>query len=245
MMLPSSSELPERPARSVRVLLAEDNPINQRLVRAILEHRGHSLVVVATGREAVAALAAEELDLVLMDLEMREMNGFEATAAIRAREATTGTRVPIIAMTAHHGEEHRRRCRAAGMDGYLAKPVGSRELLAVVEGIDAAPAATEPARHELVPQFVDDAVRLGAAIGDALARRDGEALAAAAHTLRGSAGYFAAGRTHDLAVRLERLARSGDFGEPAAAACTELDAELSRLAGSLAAAGAGIGEETS
>jgi CheY-like chemotaxis protein len=115
------------------VLLAEDNEVNQKVVLGILSRRRHEVTVVANGRDAVAAVNARCFDVVLMDVQMTEMDGFEATAAIRAAERATSTRVPIIAMTAHAMRGDRERCLAAGMDGYLAKPIDARTLIEAVE----------------------------------------------------------------------------------------------------------------
>ncbi|MGH7788550.1 MAG: DAHL domain-containing protein [Candidatus Binatia bacterium] len=120
---------PEDPRRRLRVLLAEDNTVNQRLVVRILERGGHRVVVANDGREALVALYEGEFDIVLMDCQMPEMDGFEATAAIRAREQATGTYVPILALTAHAMKGDQNRCLAAGMDGYVSKPVDARRLL--------------------------------------------------------------------------------------------------------------------
>ena len=121
------------PLGRLRVLLAEDNPINQRLVMRMLEKRGHSVTLAANGREAVQALAREPFDLVLMDVQMPEMDGFEATAAIRASERGGTRRQPIFALTAHAMKGVEERCIAAGMDGYLTKPLGAKELDRVLE----------------------------------------------------------------------------------------------------------------
>ena len=116
---------------ALHVLLAEDNPVNQRVAVAMLSKRGHTVHVVDNGRLAVDAVAAEHFDIVLMDVQMPEMNGFEATAAIRAHER--GERLPIIAMTAHAMAGDRQRCLDAGMDGYVTKPVNRETLIAEVE----------------------------------------------------------------------------------------------------------------
>ena len=126
-----------------RVLLAEDNAINQTLAVRLLEKRGCSVEIAGNGREAVAAFEKQSFDLVLMDVQMPEMDGFEATAAIRDRERTTGTHTPIVAMTAHVMKGDREQCLAAGMDGYIPKPVRAQELFEVLNRLtprDAVPA---------------------------------------------------------------------------------------------------------
>jgi len=116
------------PVASLRVLLAEDNLVNQRLAIRLLEKRNHHVDVAINGREVLAALEKENFDLVLMDVQMPELDGFEATAMIREKERRYGGHLPIIAMTAHAIKGDRERCLAAGMDGYLAKPLRVQEL---------------------------------------------------------------------------------------------------------------------
>lgn len=117
----------------LKVLVAEDNAVNQRLAQRLLERRGHGSRVVGDGVEAVKALAEEDFDVVLMDVQMPNMDGFQATAAIRERERDTGGHIPIIAMTAHAMRGDRERCLAAGMDGYVSKPLRSEEFYAAIE----------------------------------------------------------------------------------------------------------------
>jgi len=116
------------PGAGLRVLVVEDNPVNQRLIVRLLEKRGHSIAVAGNGREALDVLRAESFDLVLMDMQMPEMDGFEATAAIRNSECGTNVHIPIIALTAHAMKGDRERCLTAGMDGYLTKPIRPQEL---------------------------------------------------------------------------------------------------------------------
>jgi CheY-like chemotaxis protein len=120
------------PARPARVLLAEDNHINQVIAVRLLGKAGHRVTVVETGRAAVEASAREPFDIVLMDLQMPDMGGFEAARLIRARERVSGGHVRIVAMTAHAMAGDRERCLAAGMDGHLTKPVDPRALSAAV-----------------------------------------------------------------------------------------------------------------
>jgi len=122
-----------RTSSSLNVLLAEDNRVNQRVAVAMLERDGHRVTVVDNGKAAVDASARTAFDVILMDVQMPDMSGFEATSAIRAREASTGARVPIVAMTAHALQGDRERCLAAGMNGYITKPLlpdAMREALA-------------------------------------------------------------------------------------------------------------------
>lgn len=116
------------PKESLRVLLAEDNLVNQRLAVRLLEKRGHRVLVAANGLEALNALAKEQFDLVLMDVQMPEMDGLEATAAIRQREKGTGMHQPVVALTAHAMKGDQEKCLAGGMDGYLTKPIRPQEL---------------------------------------------------------------------------------------------------------------------
>ena len=119
--------------RSARILIAEDNIVNQRIAGGLLTRRGHVVTIVGNGREALDALRREPFDLVLMDVQMPDMDGFEATAAIRQWERDTGARIRIVAMTAHAMTGDRERCLAAGMDGYLSKPIDQRTLYDAVE----------------------------------------------------------------------------------------------------------------
>jgi two-component system sensor histidine kinase/response regulator len=135
------------PPVSLRILLAEDNLVNQRLATRLLEKRGHQVTVASNGQEAVAAAEKCTFDLVFMDLQMPEMDGFEATAAMREREKTTGIHLPVIALTAHALKGDEERCLEAGMDGYLSKPIRSQELDAILQihtGRKSAQRAQEP-----------------------------------------------------------------------------------------------------
>jgi signal transduction histidine kinase/CheY-like chemotaxis protein/streptogramin lyase len=132
------------PAPSRKILLAEDNPINQVVAMRMLEKRGHRVTVAANGLEAVAAVGREPFDLVLMDVQMPEMDGFEATAKIRGAERATLRHLPVYAMTAHAMKGDAERCRAAGMDGYLPKPIRPADLYALIDACPATPAVEFP-----------------------------------------------------------------------------------------------------
>jgi CheY-like chemotaxis protein len=138
-LAPAGVVAPNAPAAPIvrrTVLLVEDNLVNQRVASGLLTRRGHDVRAANNGREALAALDQDAFDLVLMDIQMPEMNGYEATAIIREREQRTGGHVRIIAMTAHAMTGDRERCLAAGMDGYLSKPVDRLQLYAAVEQED-------------------------------------------------------------------------------------------------------------
>ncbi len=221
-------------SRALRVLLAEDNVVNQRVAVGLLTNRGHAVTVAHNGREALAALERNAFDVVLMDVQMPEMGGLEATAAIRERERKTGGHVRILAMTAHAMNGDRERCLAAGMDGYLTKPIGPAMLCATLEHEAAAPAPAgtpdSPPRAEtpvdraglmerlggdehlftdVIRLFLEDCpVRL-AAIKAAVEDRDPERIRTAAHALKGAAGNLSATGLFDAARTLERIGAEG------------------------------------
>jgi two-component system, sensor histidine kinase and response regulator len=128
------------PAHGMRILLAEDNAVNRLLATRILEKKGHTVVATVNGIEAIAALDKAHFDLVLMDVQMPEMDGFDATAAIRLKEQVTGRHQPVVAMTAHAMKGDEERCLAAGMDGYLSKPIRQEELEVILERYSQQPA---------------------------------------------------------------------------------------------------------
>jgi two-component system sensor histidine kinase/response regulator len=223
---------PATAVRPLRILLAEDNAVNQRLASSLLERRGHTVTVAANGREALAAIDQQSFDVVLMDVQMPEMGGFEATAAIRAKEHAFTTRQRIIAMTAHAMKGDRERCLAAGMDDYLTKPLDSRQLYAIVEALPDEPwrrGPIEPVRpaisdevlarvggdHQLLAEisrlFVDDAPQHLQRIRTALDARDSGSLRRAAHALKGAAANFDADKVVETARVLEEMGRTGDL----------------------------------
>ena len=149
--LVATSELPAASTARLRILLAEDNIVNQRLAVRLLEKQGHTVEVANNGREALAALDRAPFDLVLMDVQMPEMDGFEATVAIREHELGRRAHIPIVAMTAHAMKGDEERCLQAGMDAYVSKPIDGQRLLRTIDKLIAAgcaptsSAAVEPA----------------------------------------------------------------------------------------------------
>ena len=219
---------------SLRVLLAEDNPVNQQVAVAMLVKRGHEVHVSSNGREAVAAVQERVYDVVLMDIQMPEMDGFEATHAIRA--LPRGKDLPIIGLTAHALSGERERCLSHGMSDYLAKPFKAHELFALVEGTgDRKEAATAPlpaeappvdlegfrttlreagaeqALYSIVDTFVRQAPDRLAVLAGAVASGTGDEIAKAAHVYRGAAATIGARALAELLERVETTARAGDI----------------------------------
>jgi len=130
---PSRATAPTATGRPLHVLLADDNAVNRKVASRLLEKQGHSVEIACNGSEALAAVARETFDLILMDVQMPVMNGYDATRVIRAAERADGRHIPIVALTAHAMKGDREICLQAGMDDYLGKPIHLRELTAVLE----------------------------------------------------------------------------------------------------------------
>ncbi|MBZ5565031.1 MAG: response regulator [Acidobacteriia bacterium] len=254
---PRTRESTRRVARPLRVLVAEDNPVNQKLVVHLLKKRGHRPVTVANGKEALAALGKRPFDAVLMDVQMPKMSGLEATRAIRQREGGAGAHLPIVAMTAHALKGDRERCLEAGMDAYIAKPIHAAELFVTLENLGGEMAHTsaeappesgvdrfdftgllarmdgdERLLRKLVGVFLKDCPKLLARLRKAAAAKDGKALAAAAHAVKGAVGNFGAEEILARAREVEALARAGHYLE-ARAAAQGLEKETARWADAL------------
>jgi CheY-like chemotaxis protein/HPt (histidine-containing phosphotransfer) domain-containing protein len=235
-------EAPEKrlPAR-LRILLAEDNVVNQRLAIRLLEKSGHVVHVVDNGKLAVEAIAAREFDVVLMDVQMPEMGGFEATALIRRYEAGGGRHTPIVAMTAHAMTGDREKCLSAGMDAYISKPVSQKELADVLQSVaPTSPNVQEPASfltldivtereailrriggdddllRELAETFILNAKDLVIQIRAAATAQDFSAVSRAAHAYKGSAIIFGLAPLVDVAAKLEATGAQGGRSEVAA-----------------------------
>jgi CheY-like chemotaxis protein len=139
------------PSRKLHILVADDNLVNLRLARSLLAKQGHSAVAVGSGREALAALEQQSFDLVLMDVQMPNMDGFEATKVIRAQERISQKHLPIVAMTAHAMSGDRERCLAAGMDSYVTKPVDAAKLFTAIKDALPKDLASNPSKSESTP----------------------------------------------------------------------------------------------
>ncbi len=224
---PAAGQVP--PPRSLRLLIAEDNSVNQKLMNYLLRKLGHQPVLACNGREALESLACESFDAVLMDVQMPEMDGLEATRRLRAAEAGTDRHVPVVAMTAHAMKGDRERCFEAGMDYYLSKPIDVDELARTL--IDATTNRRVAANANGVVAGSPPAPVAAARVWDraiGLARVDAAGLRRAAHTLKGAVGYFGAAEVGAAALRLEELGRGGDLAS-APAALESLEQALSRL----------------
>ena len=236
----ASKRAPRRSTRTLHILLAEDNPVNQELTVAFLQRWGHSVVVTEDGLRALEAYERDAFDLIIMDVQMPVMDGFETTRKIRDIERKTGRYVPIIAMTAHAMAGDRERCLAAGMNQYIAKPILENALFVLVEGFAGArpeQAQTDGAmsRSDVIARVGGDEVlarRVAAlflenypllleGIREAAQNRDAPALRNVAHTLKGSVSNFPAQDAFEAAQRLEIMALDHDL--------TEVDAALAEL----------------
>ena len=225
---------PVPPADRRRVLLAEDGLVNRKVIVDLLEPRGHQVTAVNNGKEALAALENETFDLILMDIQMPEMDGLEATRMIREAERSSGEHVRIAAMTAHVMQGDRERCLEEGMDDYLPKPIRAGDLYDIVENNvpsdNATPAkpdvdagtldwqgaleqvgGNEAILAELAGLFVTEYARHIEEMKRAIGHGDSTLLRRAAHTLKGSAAVFLANSTVEAALRLETMAREGDL----------------------------------
>ena len=227
--------------RRLRLLLADDSPVNRQITALLLEKRGHEVVAVENGREALSRLEKGRFDAVILDEEMPEMGGLEAARAIRKMEASTGRHIPTILVTGNGSEAARQRSRRAGLDAHIAKPFQNEELFRTVEnlcGVGAsagdAGAGHAAAEHDAVvaeafneqdllkrvggnPKVLRDVARIflkdtpkrKCAMRKAIAAQDADALARAAHALRGSVAMLGASEIAEDARKIEAMGRSG------------------------------------
>jgi two-component system, sensor histidine kinase and response regulator len=238
----------------LHILLAEDHPINQKLAVRLLEKQGHTVVVVGDGQAALTALTQHAFDLALMDVQMPKMDGLAATVAIRAREQASGGHLPIVAMTAHAMKGDRERCLAAGMDGYVAKPITRDALDTVLNQVLGRPSLPTPPTdrppielasalsavdgdqtllQEIIEVFLEDYPAKIDALRGAIAHGAAQALEGTAQSLTDSLGLFGRTAAYELADELGTLGRAGNL-EGAAAILHQLEQELGRMRGVLA-----------
>lgn len=235
--------------KSLKILLAEDNLTNQKLATRVLEKRNHSVVVANNGREALEALEKDRFDLVLMDMQMPEMDGFEATRLLREKEKLSGRRQPVVAMTALAMNGDRERCMAVGMDGYISKPIRPQELDDLLDGYIAKKATEVPEPEvevsgsvdveQLLDRIDDDRSFLAElvdifrreypqnvrAVKSAIESKNAPELQRAAHALKGALGNLSATGASAMAADLERMGSSVDL--------TNAQSTLERLVGEL------------
>jgi signal transduction histidine kinase/DNA-binding response OmpR family regulator/HPt (histidine-containing phosphotransfer) domain-containing protein len=249
---------PRSTSMPVRILLAEDNLVNQRLAVRVLEKAGHTVRLVHNGREAVSEFEARGFDLVLMDVQMPEMDGLEATSAIRDLERQSGTHIPIIAMTAHALKGDRERCLNAGMDDYLAKPIRRQDLATLIlkycgstvnadlpvpvpkthldaEGLLALMDVDEQLLLELIETFSMTSAQMMSDLSGALERHDSNAVQRAAHKLKGSVSCFGAQGAIDAASELGLFAVNNQ-SQNFQASYVRLEHEIAELVSVLAGA---------
>jgi CheY-like chemotaxis protein len=238
--------------------LAEDNVVNQKLAVLLLQRRGHSVTVVGDGKQAIDMLAAHHFDVCLMDIQMPELTGLEATAFIRERERGASRHLPIIAMTAHAIKGDREICLQAGMDGYVSKPVRAEELFQQIESCvsggapvqqplsvvtkrsapfdQAAFLARMGGEQDLGAQIAEaffiEGHELMQPIREALRRKDAIEIARLAHGLKGAISNFTSGAAFHSAVRLEQYAKEGDTSL-AADAFKQLERDIEELMNAL------------
>jgi PAS domain S-box-containing protein len=238
---PAEDRQPRTPKRSMRILVAEDNSVNQRLAARLLEREGHSVTIAGSGQEAVDLFEQRPFDLILMDVQMPGLDGLQATARIREKERVSGGHVPIAAMTAQAAESDRLRCIESGMDAYVTKPVHVPALLKMIESVGTGGDSmnTELARErdtvgaqlrqldeslalsrvggdvellkEVIELFLDDYPSTFEKIRSAVAASDANALEQHAHSLKGSVSTFGAERAFEAAFALEKQGRSRDL----------------------------------
>jgi PAS domain S-box-containing protein len=227
--------------RNLRILVAEDNSVNQRLAARLLEREGHSVTIAGSGQEAVDLFVASPFDLILMDVQMPGLDGLQATAKIREKERATGGHVPIAAMTAQAAESDRVRCLESGMDAYVTKPVHVPALLKMIESVggggnsmntelagEGVPVGAQLRQldeslalsrvggdvellKEVIELFLDDYPSTFEKIRSAVAASDATALEHSAHSLKGSVSTFGANRAFEAAFTLEKQGRSKDL----------------------------------
>jgi two-component system sensor histidine kinase/response regulator len=256
-----SMQQDSEPLKGMSILLAEDNPVNQKLAIRLLEKRGHRVTIAFNGEQALSAMEKESFDLVLMDVQMPEMDGLQATTLLREREKLSGHHQSVVAMTALAMKGDRERCMAAGMDGYLSKPISPQELDDLLDlyqalAYEAIPVADVSQKSdpdyvsvctsdlldrldgdrsllaELLTLFREDSPGQIQAARAAISKRDPATLQRVGHTLRGALANLSAPAASRIAGELESMAMAGDIAS-AGSKLTELEEELARVIGIL------------
>ena len=228
-----------RKTRGLRVLLAEDNVVNQRVQSRLLEKLGHTVTIVGNGKEAVSAAESGAFDLILLDVQMPEMDGLEAASIIRSRQKANANIIPIMALTAHAAAEDRERCRTAGMDGYVSKPLRMADLEKGIASLFTSGRDQKPSRRksqqsslptdlideqkvleglggddelfiDVLRLFLGDSDRLLRDIQSAIAQQDAVALSRSAHALKGSIANLSSGDARAYAAELEKMGKCGE-----------------------------------
>ena len=239
----------------LKILVAEDTPFNQKFITRLLGRWGHTAIIVGNGRKAVEAVSEDRYDLILMDVQMPEMDGFEATGRIRELERKKGEHTPIIAMTAHAMKGDREKCLEAGMDDYVPKPISSEALLNAIKLLvpeppeskkETSPVIENPQPEfdkeallnafdndwdflkEVVEMFIADYPQMLKNIHDAIQTGDAPALRRTAHALKGMLGNFQVETATKKAYNLEKMGAEENL-EQAADIYTQLSTELDRL----------------
>ena len=236
----AEGQVPSGPGRSLSILVAEDDRISQLFLTELLTGSGHRVRLVHNGREALAALAGDTFDVVLMDVQMPQLEGPEAARALRARE-TGVRRVPILALSASATPAEQKRCRDAGMDGFLGKPFAAADLFRAIDAVLTRVAETVPvpapassperrARRlrRMAELFCEEEPALLAGVRQAVAAGDAAVLARTAHKMHGAAAHFSVPTVVEALRRLEAKGRAGDLTD-LAAELNELDVALTRL----------------
>ena len=241
---------PQKSAKSLRVLLAEDNPVNQKMVVGMLRRMGHSTKIAVNGQEALSLWSEEAFDLVLMDVQMPVMDGLTTTRKIREGELSSGSRIPIIAMTAHATKEYEQQCLAAGMDAYLSKPTNGQQLEAAIATIGAKSRrrdnalssfiAFDPEKarirlggdndllNEIIELFIEESPKQLASLKQAIREGNCEIVERIAHNMKGELGCFELDSASQWARDLEEIGRNRTL-EKAGIPLVALENEISTV----------------
>ncbi len=236
-------------SRRLQVLVAEDNPVNEAVIVRVLQKMGHTPTMAHNGREALSLATNGKFDLVFMDVQMPEMDGLAATVAIRESEKRSRTHLPIFAMTAHAMKGDREQCLAAGMDGYITKPVHFSDIQQTLDAVAAdlrtvvVPAAPdswdsaaalqrlegdEQLMHDICKIFLEESPKLMTRLRQAVAQGDSESVSHVAHSLKGETGYLGASNVSQIARELETMGRDRELSQ-APAVLERLQLEMAAL----------------